>query len=289
MELPYIQDIIGDEKETPIAPFAKAREKNIVAYVMKRYKNDKLVAACLHYYNEDGKHIFKGHTCSNWWESSFENIFDKNGQQIEQRCKTSRGEEKVYKRRKLGKKIDTFREGYLSSRFYPRAKLLETFCFSEERGCIYYESIDDKQYEVIKIREAYDSKNRILSLHYIWHAKDNPAEVYDQYTKTYYYPEDYEEDQNLSHVICTRKLGADIVTYKNVLSDHDDHGNWRTKHYYEVIQGVESRDDLIHIEKQEIAYSHEDLQKLEDSYAEAVYYINTHEYDDMFDYDDATF
>lgn len=56
-----------------------------------------------------------------------------------------------------------------------------------------------------------------------------------------------------------------------------------------MIQGVESRDDLIHIEKQEIAYSHEDLQKLEDSYAEAVYYINTHEYDDMFDYDDATF
>ena len=45
----------------------------------------------------------KGHTCSNWWEFSFENIFDKNGQQIEQRCKTSRGEEKVYKHRKLGK------------------------------------------------------------------------------------------------------------------------------------------------------------------------------------------
>ena len=56
MELPYIQDIAGDKKETPVAPFAKAREKSIVAYVIKRYKNDKLVAACLHYYNEDGNY-----------------------------------------------------------------------------------------------------------------------------------------------------------------------------------------------------------------------------------------
>ena len=28
MELPYMQDIVGDKKETPIAPFAKAREKS---------------------------------------------------------------------------------------------------------------------------------------------------------------------------------------------------------------------------------------------------------------------
>ena len=28
MELPYIQDIVGDKKETPVAPFAKAREKS---------------------------------------------------------------------------------------------------------------------------------------------------------------------------------------------------------------------------------------------------------------------
>lgn len=27
MEIPYIQDIVGDKKETPVAPFAEAREK----------------------------------------------------------------------------------------------------------------------------------------------------------------------------------------------------------------------------------------------------------------------
>lgn len=27
MELPYIQDIAGDKKETPVAPFAKARKR----------------------------------------------------------------------------------------------------------------------------------------------------------------------------------------------------------------------------------------------------------------------
>lgn len=30
MELPYIQDIVGDRKETPVAPFAKTREKTLL-------------------------------------------------------------------------------------------------------------------------------------------------------------------------------------------------------------------------------------------------------------------
>lgn len=60
MELPYIQDVVGDKTETPVAPFAKARDKNIVAYVIKQYKNSELEGACLHYYDESGKEIIKG-------------------------------------------------------------------------------------------------------------------------------------------------------------------------------------------------------------------------------------
>ena len=30
MELPYIQDIAGDKTETPVAPFAKARETTLL-------------------------------------------------------------------------------------------------------------------------------------------------------------------------------------------------------------------------------------------------------------------
>ena len=62
MELSYIQDIAGDKTETPVAPFAKAREKSIVAYVIKRYKNNELESVCLHYYDESGEEIIKGHT-----------------------------------------------------------------------------------------------------------------------------------------------------------------------------------------------------------------------------------
>ena len=37
MLLPYIQHIVGDEKETPIAPFAEAKEKNIIECPRRTY------------------------------------------------------------------------------------------------------------------------------------------------------------------------------------------------------------------------------------------------------------
>lgn len=91
MEIPYIQDIVGDKKETPVAPFAKTRKKNIIAYVIKRYRNNELEYVCLHYYDENGRKITRGNTCARNHESSFENILDKQGRQVEYRAKTSQG------------------------------------------------------------------------------------------------------------------------------------------------------------------------------------------------------
>lgn len=60
MELPYIQNIAGYKEENLVTPFAKAREKGIVANVVKRYKNNELEFVCLRYYDESGKKIIKG-------------------------------------------------------------------------------------------------------------------------------------------------------------------------------------------------------------------------------------
>ena len=50
MELPYIQDIAGDKTETPVAPFAKAKEKNIIACTRRIYRQDKLMQANIYDY-----------------------------------------------------------------------------------------------------------------------------------------------------------------------------------------------------------------------------------------------
>ena len=55
--------------------------------------------------------------------------------------------------------------------------------------------------------------------------------------------------------------------------DFDDHGNWRTMHRYECVPISNGNEELKCIEEREIAYSKEDIPKLEDSYAEAEYYL----------------
>ena len=58
--------------------------------------------------------------------------------------------------------------------------------------------------------------------------------------------------------------------------DYDEHGYWRKMRRYELIDNTE---ELSYIEIREIAYSKEDIPKLEDSFAEAEYYLNIDEYD----------
>ena len=60
MELPYIQDIVGNKKEAPGAPLPK-QEKDI-AFIVKRYINNEQESVCLLYYDESSKEIIKGHT-----------------------------------------------------------------------------------------------------------------------------------------------------------------------------------------------------------------------------------
>jgi hypothetical protein len=276
MGLPYIQDIVGDKKETPVAPFAKAREKSVVAYVIKRYKNNELESVCLHYYDESGREIIKGYTCARDHESSFENILDKQGRRVEHRAKNSRGDEIVRSHRKWIKHVDTFKDGYIASRSYPKAKYLETYKFSTENACIYAECIDEEQEEMIQHWEQYDYFHRISKQHYIRFAKDNPADIREYESCTYFY-EDYEnKDSRLSHCVAMISCMGLCEFIREEYLDYDEHGYWRKMRRYMLIDDTE---ELDYIEIREIAYSKEDIPKLEDSFAEAEYYLNIDEYD----------
>ena len=277
MELPYIQDIVGDKKETPVAPFAKAREKSIVAYVIKRYKNNELESVCLHYYDESGEEIIKGHTCTRNHKSSFENILDKQGRRVvEHRSKNSRGDEIVRSHRKWIKHVDTFKDGYLASRLYPKAKYLETYKFSLEKACIYAECIDEQQEEIIQHWEQYDDFRRIAKQHYIRFAKDNPADIREHKSCTYFYEDFQDKDSRLSHCVAVISCIGLCDFIREEYLDYDEHGYWRKMRRYMLIDDTE---ELDYIEIREIAYSKEDIPKLEDSFAEAEYYLNIDEYD----------
>ena len=80
MELPYIQDIVGDKKETPVAPFAKAKEKNIIAYTRRIYRQGKLMQANLYDYQaSDGKALCSEKLCTKYRETKYEYITEKKG------------------------------------------------------------------------------------------------------------------------------------------------------------------------------------------------------------------
>ena len=73
MELPYIQDIAGDKTETPVAPFAKAKEKNIIACTRRIYRQDKLMQANIYDYQaSDGKALCSEKLCTKHGETKYE-------------------------------------------------------------------------------------------------------------------------------------------------------------------------------------------------------------------------
>lgn len=277
MGLPYIQDIVGDKKETPVAPFAKAREKSVVAYVIKRYKNNELESVCLHYYDESGREIIKGYTCARDHESSFENILDKQGRRVvEHRSKNSRGDEFVRSHRKWIKHVDTFKDGYIASRSYPKAKYLETYKFSLKNACIYAECIDEEYEEMIQHWEQYDYFDRISKQHYIRYAKDNPADIRKLESCTYFYEDYHDKDSRLSHCVAVISCIGLCDYIREEYLDYDEHGYWQKMRRYELIDNTE---ELDYIEIREIAYSKDDIPKLEDSFAEAEYYLNIDHWD----------
>ena len=279
MEIPYIQDIVGDKKETPVAPFAKTRKKNIIAYVIKRYRNNELEYVCLHYYDENGRKIIRGNTCARNYKSSFENILDKHGRQVEYRAKTSQGNEMVKSLRKWIKHVDTFKDGYLASRSYPKAKCIKTYKFSKRNACIYAECIDEQQEEIIQHWEQYDCFYRISKQYYIIFAKDNPADIRKCESCTYFYENYDDKDSQLSHCVAMKScIGLCDVLRKEYL-DYDNHGNWLRMHEYKLINDTK---ELQFIEIREIAYSKEDVSKLEESYNEVANHLYLERYNDSF-------
>ena len=78
MELPHIQDIVGDKTETPIAPFAQAKEKNIIACTRKIYRQDRLMQANIYDYQaSDGKALCSEKLCTKHGETKYEYITEK--------------------------------------------------------------------------------------------------------------------------------------------------------------------------------------------------------------------
>ena len=284
MELPYIQDIAGDKTETPVAPFAKARDKNIVAYVIKQYKNSELEGACLHYYDESGKEIIRGHTCARRFESYFENVLNECGQIVEHRSKNCHGHrpEVVINLRKWKwhKKVTTFSNGYLTSIQYPNAKAITTFQFSNKSKSIYAKTINEKENEIEQRWEQYDVWNRLVSQKYIRHAKDNPAEIYEFDSYSYIYQDNLSPNNHISHVLGMIHLADNMHSMRVVYFDYDKHGNWRTKHIYEYDPDSYNKEILKYVEKRVIAYRNEDMQSVTEAYDEAAYYLNLEQYND---------
>ena len=71
-----------------------------------------------------------------------------------------------------------------------------------------------------------------------------------------------------------------VRSTRDVFSDYDDHGNWRTRHRYEFHHEFDSEEQLHSIEKRVIAYTEEELAMVEDAYGEAAFELNLDEYID---------
>ena len=116
MELPYIQDIVGDKKESPVAPFAKAKEKNIIACTRRIYRQDKLIQANFYDYQaSDGKALCSEKLCTKHGETKYEYITDKNGRLLKIITTRSNGHQDSESHRKWLKQVTTFSNGYLTS------------------------------------------------------------------------------------------------------------------------------------------------------------------------------
>lgn len=281
MELSYIQDIAGDKTETPVAPFAQAKEKNIIAYTRKIYRQDKLMQANIYDYQaSNGKALCSEKLCTKYRETKYEYITDKNGRLLKIVISRSNGNQFTESHRKWIKQVTTFSNGYLTSIQYPNAKTITTFQFSNKSKSIYAKTINEKENEIVQRWEEYDIWNRLVSQKYIRHAKDNPAEIYEFDSYSYIYQDNLSPNNHISHVLGMIHLGDDMHSIRVVYSDYDEHGNWRKKHIYEYDPDSYNKENLKYIEQRVIAYCNEDMQSVTEAYDEAAYYLNLEQYND---------
>ena len=281
MELPYIQDIVGDKKETPVAPFAKAKEKNIIAYTRRIYRQGKLMQANIYDYQaSNGNALCSEKSCTKYGETKYECITDKNGRLLKIVISRSNGNQFTESHRKWIKQVTTFSNGYLTSIQYPNAKTLTTFQFSKKSKSIYAKTINEKENEIVQRWEEYDIWNRLVSQKYIRHAKDNPAEIYDFDSYSYVYRDNYTPNNQILYILGMIHLGGDMHSIRVVYSDYDEHGNWRTKHIYEYAPDSYNKETLQYVEKRVIAYRNEDIQSVIEAYEEAAYFLDLEQYND---------
>ena len=281
MELTYIQDIAGDKIETPVAPFAKAKEKNIIACTRKIYRQDKLMQANIYDYQaSNGKALCSEKLCTRYRETQYEYITDKNGRLLKIITTRSNGHQDSESHRKWIKQATTFSNGYLTSIQYPNAKTITTFQFSKKSKSIYAKTINEKENEIVQRWEKYDIWNRLVSQKYIRHAKDNPAEIYEFDLYSYIYQDNLSPNNHISHVLGMIHLGGDMHSIRVVYSDYDEHGNWRTKHIYEYDPDSYNKENLKYIEQRVIAYCNEDIQSVIEAYEEAAYFLDLEQYND---------
>ena len=281
MELPYIQDIVGDKTETPVAPFAKAKEKNIIACTRRIYRQDKLMQANIYDYQaSNGNALCSEKSCSKYGETKYECITDKNGGLLKIVISRSNGNQFTESHRKWIKQVTTFSNGYLTSIQYPNAKTITTFQFSKKSKSIYAKTINEKENEIEQRWEQYDVWNRLVSQKYIKHAKDNPAEIYEFDSYSYIYQDNLSPNNHISHVLGMIHLAGNMHSMRVVYFDYDKHGNWRTKHIYEYDSDSYNKETLKYVEKRVIAYRNEDMQSVTEAYDEAAYYLNLEQYND---------
>lgn len=281
MELPYIQDIVGDKKETPVAPFAKAKEKNIIACTRRIYRQDKLMQANIYDYQaSNGNALCSEKSCTKYGETKYECITDKNGRLLKIVISRSNGNQFTESHRKWLKQVTTFSNGYLTSIQYPNAKTITTFQFSKKSKSIYAKTINEKENEIEQRWEEYDRWNRLVSQKYIRHAKDNPAKIYDFDSYSYVYLDNCTANNQILYVLGMIHLAGNMHSMRVVYFDYDTHGNWRTKHIYEYDPDSYNKENLKYIEQRVIAYCNEDMQSVTEAYDEAAYYLNLEQYND---------
>ena len=278
MELPYIQDIAGDKTETPVAPFAKAKEKNIIACTRRIYRQDKLMQANIYDYQaSDGKALCSEKLCTKHGETKYEYITEKKGRLLKTKITRSNGHQDTESHRKWLKQVTTFSNGYLTSIQYPNAKTITTFQFSKKSKSIYAKTINEKENEIEQRWEEYDIWNRLVSQKCIRHAKDNPAVIYKFDSYSYVYRDNYTPNNQILYILGKIHLGGDMHSIRVV---YDEHGNWRTKHIYEYNPDSYNKETLKYVEKRVIAYCNEDMQSVTEAYDEAAYYLNLEQYND---------
>ena len=281
MELPYIQDIAGDKSETPVAPFAKAKEKNIIACTRRIYRQDKLMQANIYDYQaSDGKALCSEKLCTKHGETKYEYITEKKGRLLKIVISRSNGNQFTDSHRKWIKQVTTFSNGYLTSIQYPNDKAITTFQFSNKSKSIYAKTINEKENEIVQRWEEYDIWNRLVSQKCIRHAKDNPAEIYEFDSYSYTYIDNYTSNNHILYILGMIHLGGDMHSIRVVYSDYDEHGNWRTKHIYEYNPDSYNKENLKYVEKRVIAYRNEDIQSVIESYEEAAYFLDLEQYND---------